>query len=74
MDGEWPAKHFEAHRALLRAVAYRMPGSLSDADDAVQFTRAEVVRPVVLDFLGRHPGTAAAALIGHRYSPLSRMR
>src|SRR3954449_3904998 len=30
------AKHFEAHRPRLRAVAYRMLGSLSEADDAVQ--------------------------------------
>jgi RNA polymerase sigma-70 factor (ECF subfamily) len=30
------AQEFEAHRAHLRSVAYRMLGSLSDADDAVQ--------------------------------------
>src|SRR5262249_24232090 len=35
-DQEWLAGQFEAHRTRLRAVAYRMLGSLSEADDAVQ--------------------------------------
>jgi RNA polymerase sigma factor (sigma-70 family) len=33
---EWLAEQFEQHRAHLRAVAYRMLGSASEADDAVQ--------------------------------------
>ena len=32
----WLAEQFEAQRGRLRGVAYRMVGSLSDADDAVQ--------------------------------------
>ncbi|MPZ95180.1 MAG: sigma-70 family RNA polymerase sigma factor [Propionibacteriales bacterium] len=35
-EGEFLAEQFEAHRSHLRAVAYRMLGSLSEADDAVQ--------------------------------------
>ena len=33
---DWLATHFEAHRNHLRGVAYRMLGSRSEADDAVQ--------------------------------------
>jgi RNA polymerase sigma factor (sigma-70 family) len=35
-ERDWLAERFEQHRARLRAVAYRMLGSLSEADDAVQ--------------------------------------
>src|SRR5512133_94126 len=37
-ESEWLADRFEEHRAHLRAVAYRMLGSLTEADDAVQDT------------------------------------
>ncbi|WP_426513420.1 RNA polymerase sigma factor SigJ [Dactylosporangium sp. McL0621] len=33
---QWFAEQFEAHRPHLRAVAYRMLGSLAEADDALQ--------------------------------------
>jgi RNA polymerase sigma factor (sigma-70 family) len=35
-ERDWLAQRFEEHRPHLRGVAYRMLGSLSDADDAVQ--------------------------------------
>ena len=35
-ESDWLAGQFEEHRTRLRAVAYRMLGSVSDADDAVQ--------------------------------------
>ena len=46
---DWLADRFEQHRSRLRAVSYRMLGSLSEADDAVQeawlrFSRADTER------------------------------
>ena len=37
-ENDWLSERFEEQRAHLRAVAYRMLGSLSEADDAVQET------------------------------------
>jgi RNA polymerase sigma-70 factor (ECF subfamily) len=43
-DTEWLALRFEEHRPHLRAVAYRMLGSLAEADDAVQDAWGRVSR------------------------------
>lgn len=37
-ESDWLAQRFESHRLHLRTVAYRMLGSLPEADDAVQET------------------------------------
>ena len=43
-DQDLLAQRFEAHRGHLRAVAYRMLGSLTEADDAVQETWIKLSR------------------------------
>ena len=43
-EKEWLAARFEEHRPHLKAVAYRMLGSLAEADDAVQDTWLRVSR------------------------------
>src|SRR6266516_1187602 len=44
VEHEWLAEQFEGYRIHLRAVAYRMLGSLSEADDAVQESRPRLSR------------------------------
>ena len=43
-DRQWLADRFEEHRPRLRSVAYRMLGSLTEADDALQDTWLRVSR------------------------------
>lgn len=46
---QWLADHFEEHRSHLRAVAYRMLGSIAEADDAVQDAWLRASRTDVAD-------------------------
>jgi RNA polymerase sigma factor (sigma-70 family) len=53
-DQDWLAQRFQKHRSRLEAVAYRMLGSRSDADDAVQeaWLRLSRTDPSTVDNLG----------------------
>ncbi|MFD9796012.1 sigma-70 family RNA polymerase sigma factor [Streptomyces sp. NPDC059070] len=42
-DGEWLARRFEENRPHLRAVAYRMLGTLNEADEAVEEAWMQIV-------------------------------
>ena len=53
-ENDWLAERFEQQRPRLRAVAYRMLGSLAEADDAVQdaWLRLSQSRADQIDNLG----------------------
>jgi RNA polymerase sigma factor (sigma-70 family) len=61
-EQDWLATRYEEHRQRLRAVAYRMLGSLSEADDAIQdaWLRMSRVDPGAVDNLGRWMTTVVA--------------
>jgi RNA polymerase sigma factor (sigma-70 family) len=62
-EGDGPAERFQTHRPHLRAVAYRLLGSLSEADDAVQDAWLRLSRadpPSGTDDLGRWLTTVVA--------------
>jgi RNA polymerase sigma factor (sigma-70 family) len=61
-ETEWLAERFEEHRPRLRAVAYRMLGSLTEADDAVQdaWLRLSRCQADQVDNLGRWLTTVVA--------------
>jgi RNA polymerase sigma-70 factor, ECF subfamily len=62
-EGDWLAERFQAQRPRLRAVAYRLLGSLSEADDAVQDAWLRLSRadpPSGTDDLGRWLTTVVA--------------
>lgn len=48
-ENDWLAERFEEHRGHLRGVAYRMLGSLSEADDALQDAWLRVSRAGAAD-------------------------
>ena len=62
-EREWLARSFEAHRAHLRAVAYRMLGSLADADDAVQETWLRLARSDITGVQNLGGLTTVAAIV-----------
>ncbi|WP_053205323.1 RNA polymerase sigma factor SigJ [Jiangella muralis] len=70
MDGL--AERFEAHRGQLRAVAYRMLGSLSEADDAVQETWLRLSRTDTSDV--RNLGAWLTTVVGRICLDLLRSR
>ncbi len=49
-ENEWLAQQFEVHRTHLQRVAYRMLGSQSEADDAVQESWLRLSRSTTSDF------------------------
>ncbi|MFF4585177.1 sigma-70 family RNA polymerase sigma factor [Streptomyces sp. NPDC001388] len=71
-DTDVLAERFEEHRAHLKAVAYRMLGSLSEADDAVQETWLRLGRSDVGDV--RNLGGWLTTVIGRVCLDLLRSR
>src|SRR5919106_1793028 len=63
-EREFLAQRFEEHRTRLRAVAYRMLGSLSEADDAVPDADVDTQRELLDAFLAAAREGDFEALVG----------
>src|SRR5215469_133176 len=63
-ESEWLAEQFESNRSHLQAVAYRMLGSASEAEDAVQESWLHLIRsdPSDIENLGGWLTTAVARI------------
>src|SRR5918997_4465738 len=61
-EQDWLAQRFEEHRSHLRAVAYRMLGSISEADDAVQEAWLRLSRSDTSGF--QNPGGRLTTVVG----------
>jgi DNA-directed RNA polymerase specialized sigma24 family protein len=55
-ERDWLAARFQEHRPRLRAVAYRMLGSVSEADDAVQESWIRLSRSTAARRCRNRPG------------------
>src|SRR5262249_54447854 len=60
-ERDWLAQRFEEQRPRLRAVAYRMLGSLSEADDAVQESGLRLSRSRVAE--GQNLGAMLTTIV-----------
>jgi DNA-directed RNA polymerase specialized sigma24 family protein len=63
-ERDWLADCFEEHRSRLRGVAYRMLGTLSEADDAVQEAWLRLSSACAAARPGRPPALGVAACPG----------
>jgi Sigma-70 region 2 len=74
-DQDWLAERFEANRAHLRGVAFRMLGSLTEADDAVQEAWIRLSRTDTSDVELRRVDLCSSSTEGHlRVDRLHRRR
>ena len=56
-ERDWLAQRFQEHRPRLRALAYRMLGSTSEADDAVQEAWIRLAAPTAPRSTTSKPGS-----------------
>jgi hypothetical protein len=68
-EHDWLVARFEEHRPHLRGVAYRLLGSLSEAEDSLSGRLDRRGDGVFVHVIGRHVEGAGADLPGQRLAP-----